>query len=107
MEQAILVLVTCGSPEEAEAIAESLVRERLVACAGAAGPLQSIFWWQGAAQKAAEQLLIMKTRRGLFDQVARRVRELHCYEVPEVVAVPIVEGSADYLKWLESETRPA
>jgi periplasmic divalent cation tolerance protein len=100
----ILVLVTCATAEEAGTIAERLVEERLAACATVAGPVQSVFRWQGAISRETEHQLILKTRRACFDALAQRVRELHSYEVPEIVALPIAVGSADYLNWIDENT---
>jgi len=98
----IAVNITCGSMEEAEKISKTLVNEKLVACANILGGMDSIFWWEGKVQRTSEVLVMMKTVRPNFDKVAARVKELHSYQVPEIIAFPIVEGSNDYLKWIES-----
>jgi periplasmic divalent cation tolerance protein len=98
--QAIIVFVTCGSLDEAEQLAETLVRERLAACVNVASPVTSIYRWQGALQRDQEWLLIIKSAAAVFASLEARVRELHSYDTPEVIAVPIVAGSAAYLDWL-------
>ncbi len=102
--EAILVLVSCDGPDEAEKIGRTLVAERLAAGASCAGPVRSVFRWEGKLESAVEHLLLIKTRADLFDDVARRVQELHSYELPEVIALPILAGSERYLKWIEDST---
>jgi periplasmic divalent cation tolerance protein len=104
MTDCVVVLVTVGSREEAERIAEALVTERLAACVNVAGPITSIYHWQGRVERGQELLLIIKTRAALWDQLEARVKSLHSYQNPEVIAVPISAGAAAYLEWLRSET---
>ncbi|MEM0096506.1 MAG: divalent-cation tolerance protein CutA [Candidatus Bathyarchaeia archaeon] len=99
--QYIIVLVTAPSKNEAEKIAKTLLEERLIACANIIGPVHSLFWWLGKIDKAQEHLIIMKTRKALFGKVCERVKALHSYQIPEIIAMPITEGSKDYLKWLD------
>jgi periplasmic divalent cation tolerance protein len=98
----IVVNITCGNMEEAEKISKALVEEKLVACANILGGIKSIFWWEGKVERSPEVAVTMKTVRNNFDKVAARVRELHSYQVPEIIALPIVEGSKDYLQWIEN-----
>jgi periplasmic divalent cation tolerance protein len=100
MPEFIIVFVTAGSPAEADHLARVLVEERLAACANRIGPIQSVYRWEGKLEQSEEHLLIIKTPRELFAALEKRVRELHSYSVPEIVAVPIVDGSQDYLRWL-------
>jgi len=100
----VVVLVTAGSPEEAERIGRTVVEERLAACANLLGRVRSIYRWQGAVEDAVEQLLLLKARAADVEALAARVRALHSYEVPEVVALPIDGGSAPYLAWLAEST---
>lgn len=95
-----MVFVTAGSPEEGERLARALVEERLAACVNRITPVRSIYRWEGKVEQSEEELLVIKTRRGLFERVKKRVQELHSYSVPEIVALPIVEGSEGYLRWL-------
>ncbi|MEM2104090.1 MAG: divalent-cation tolerance protein CutA [Candidatus Bathyarchaeia archaeon] len=97
----IIILVTASSKEEAEKISEILLNEKLVACVNIMGPVYSSFWWMGKIDKAEEHLILMKTKRGLFNKLSKRVKAIHSYKVPEIIAVPILEGSEDYLKWIE------
>lgn len=104
MNDGIIVLVTAGSEEEARKIATILVEEHLVACVNIASPVQSVFFWEGKTQDARESLLICKSRGSLFEKIVKRVKELHSYSVPEIIALPIVAGSADYLDWVLKST---
>jgi len=98
----IIVLVTTASKQEAEEIVQHLLGDKLIACGNIVGPVTSFFRWSGKVQRAKEFLVLMKTRRGLFQRLSDVVKTLHGYEVPEILAVPIVEGSKDYLDWLTS-----
>ena len=97
--------VTASSTEEAQMIAKTLVRERLVACANILGEIQSVYWWDGAVQNDDEVALILKTRKGLVSQVSQRIVALHSYECPCVVALDVSDGNQDYLKWIVKETQ--
>jgi periplasmic divalent cation tolerance protein len=103
-EEFVVVLVTAGSSEEAARIGQTLVAERLAACANVVGPIRSIYRWQGAIEDAAEHLLLLKARARDVTVLGERVRALHSYEVPEVLALPIRAGSAAYLAWLAEST---
>ena len=95
-----IVLTTAGSREEAVKIASALVERRLAACANIVGPIHSVYRWQGKVENADEHLLIIKTTAKLFDSVAGAIRELHSYELPECIQLPIESGSAEYLEWI-------
>jgi len=95
-----IVLVTASSREEAEKIVQRLLEEKLIACANIISPVHSLFWWQGKIDQAQEHLILMKTRRDLFEKLTEIVKSLHIYTVPEIIAIPIIEGSADYMAWL-------
>jgi len=101
----IVVLVTAPSEDEAAKIGRALVDERLAACANIVTGVRSIYRWEGKVEDEPEALMVIKTREELFDSLESRVRELHPYSVPEVIAIPIVKGSQAYLKWLHEETR--
>jgi uncharacterized protein involved in tolerance to divalent cations len=103
MTDFLVVYVTAGSADEAEHIAGTLVEERLAACVNRVSGVRSTYRWEGKIERAEEELLIIKSRRGLFDRLRRRVEELHSYSVPEIIALPLVEGSESYLKWLDEE----
>jgi periplasmic divalent cation tolerance protein len=96
----IIVLVTTAKKVEAEKIAQTLLKERLIACANILNPVTSFFFWSGKIDKAEECLMVMKSRRDLFAELAECLKGLHSYEVPEVLAIPVVEGSAAYLAWM-------
>ena len=105
MDDAIIVMVTCSNAQEAETIANALLEEHLVACVNIAGRIRSLFHWQGAIARESESLLLMKTTEGRFEALARRVKELHSYEVPEIIAMPIQVGNPDYLNWIRESTQ--
>lgn len=99
--------VTAGSREEALAIGRTVVEERLAACANVLDGMSSIYWWQGALEQASEAVLILKTRAELVERLTARIKDLHSYECPCVVALPIDAGNPDYLDWIARETKPA
>ena len=105
MSQPIIVLVTCGSEEEALRIANVLVEENLAACASMISPIRSIYRWEGKICDEKEWLLIIKTQGHRFAELEKKVRTLHSYSVPEIVSLPITEGSPPYLTWLVEMTR--
>lgn len=102
--QPLVVYCTCPDQTTAERIAEALVAERLAACANVVPGLISIYRWQGQVRREAELLLIIKTRGVDYSLLEARIRELHPYEVPEIVALPIQAGAAEYLGWLADST---
>jgi periplasmic divalent cation tolerance protein len=109
MTDSIVILVTAGSETEAEKIARALVEEQLAACVNILSPIRSIYRWQGQVADDREWLLLIKTRAERFAAVESRVKALHSYQVPEVIALPIVAGMEGYLRWLResvSEPRP-
>ena len=97
----IVVFVTAKDKQEAQKIARRLVEDKLIACANIVDGVKSVFWWQGKTDEADETLLIMKSEKRLFKKIAAAVKALHSYDIPEVIALPIVDGSADYLKWMK------
>ena len=106
MTQKILVLVTCGSVQEAQQIGRALVQERLAACVNVVqAPVESIYRWKGRVDTAMEFLMIIKSSREQFSALEERIRKLHSYEIPEIIAVPIEKGSRDYLAWLTDSVR--
>jgi periplasmic divalent cation tolerance protein len=98
----ILILVATKDKQEAENITKALLNERLIACGNISGPVTSFFHWSGQIEKSEECLVVMKSRMDLFAQVAERVKGLHSYEVPEILALPIVGGSQTYLDWMNT-----
>jgi periplasmic divalent cation tolerance protein len=102
----VVVLVTAPNAEEGARLGRTLVDERLAACANVIGPIRSIYRWQGAVEEADEHLVLLKARGADVGALETRVRALHPYDVPEVLALPVTAGSAPYLAWLaESTTR--
>jgi periplasmic divalent cation tolerance protein len=101
-----LCYVTAGSRAEALAIARTVVEERLAASANVLDGVTSIYWWQGALEQASEAVLILKTRTELVERLTARIRELHSYECPCVVALSVFAGNPQYLDWIAAETQP-
>src|SRR5512136_2813749 len=100
----VVVFVTCGSEEEASKIAHALVGEGLAACANIVSPIRSIFRWEGKISDEREWLLVIKTQEARFQDLEKRVKSLHSYQIPEVISLPILAGSSSYLNWLEENT---
>lgn len=107
MAEHVQVLTTAGSSEEAERIAAALVERRLAACVQTVGPVRSRYRWRGAIEDAEEWQCLAKTEAGRYEEVETAIRELHSYEEPEIVALPIVAGSAGYLAWISAELKTA
>ena len=104
---AVFAYVPAASTEEAQAIGRALVEERLAACVNILPGMHSVYHWQGAVETAEETVLIAKTRAELADALAARVKELHSYDVPCVVILPITGGPPPFLRWIEDETADA
>jgi periplasmic divalent cation tolerance protein len=98
----IIVLMTASSKKEAENISHKLLEERLIACANIIDGVSSLFWWKQKIEHENETLVIMKSSEKLFKEITQRIEELHSYEVPEVLALPIVAGSQRYLDWMKT-----
>jgi periplasmic divalent cation tolerance protein len=106
MTDKIAVMVTCGSPNEARRIARALVRGRLAACGNILeGPVRSVYRWKGKVETAKEYLLLVKTTRSRFAAVRDTVKRLHRYELPEIIALPVAMGSAEYLRWISESVK--
>ncbi len=103
-EEVIVTFITAPGEEEAAGIARSLVESRLAACVNIVKNVRSIYTWQGKTEDDSEVLMIVKTRKDLFSELSARVRELHSYDVPEVIALPVTHGSEEYLRWLREST---
>ncbi len=95
-----IVLTTTGAKDEARKIADALVERRMAACVNVVGPIESVYRWQGSVESAQEWLLIIKTTAAQFERVRDTIDELHSYELPECIEVPIDDGSAAYLAWI-------
>ena len=96
------IFVTAGSRPEARRIARVLLKRRLVACANIVSGVESHYWWEGKMDHARECLLVMKTHRNRFRAVELAVKQLHTYQVPEIIALPLIAGQADYLRWIDA-----
>lgn len=104
MADEIVIFITASSEDEAAKIASSLVQEHLVACVNIVPNVRSLFFWQGGTQDERESLLICKGRLSHMDRIIRRVKSLHSYTVPEIIALPIIAGSSEYLEWVKEVT---
>lgn len=100
----IMVFVTTASEEEASTIARHLVETRLIACANIVGAVRSIFSWEGKVADEREALMILKSHADRFDELTRKIKALHSYSVPEIIAIPITQGLPEYLQWVRSMT---
>lgn len=106
-ERYLRVETTTDSRDDAAKIAEAVVEARAAACAQVVGPITSIYRWKGGVAQAEEYLVVMKTSAGRYADLERCIRGVHGYDVPEIVATPIVAGGRDYLDWIEAETAPS
>ena len=104
MPSFIQVFTTVEKREDARKIAEVVVGRRLAACVQVVGPIGSTYWWRGKIEDAEEWLCLMKTRKELYGKLEAAVKSVHPYEEPEIIALPIVEGSEGYLRWIEENT---
>jgi periplasmic divalent cation tolerance protein len=103
MESFIQVTTTTESEEQAKKIADFLVATKLAACVQIVGPITSIYRWKGKVENAQEWLCLIKTREDFYTDIELAIKEMHFYETPEIIAVPIIKGSKEYLQWLDSE----
>lgn len=103
----IVVFMTASKEEDAASIAEKAVKEGLAACCSIIPSVRSIYTWKGDVCDDRESLAVFKTRKSLFEKLRKRIKELHSYEVPEIIAVKIEAGHRDYLKWIDEVTRRA
>jgi periplasmic divalent cation tolerance protein len=103
--QNIVVYITAPSEEDAVMIARALVEQKLAACVNIVRNIRSIYSWQGKIEDDMEVLMIAKTQKKHFDALSEKVKELHSYDVPEIIAMPILKGSDDYLEWIKDSTQ--
>jgi periplasmic divalent cation tolerance protein len=103
MESYIQVITTTGKKEDAEKIAMALVERKFAACVQIAGPITSTYRWKGNIEKAEEWQCVIKSRKDLYRDIEKAIKLVHPYDVPEIIAVPIVAGSGDYLEWIKGE----
>lgn len=104
MSSDVIVVLSTMPPAAADAIAETLVGERIAACVNLVGPVRSIYRWDGAVHNEAELLAVIKTTAARRDALIARLRELHPYDVPEILVMPVDHGLAGYLDWVRAET---
>jgi len=104
-EKYIIVLVTAADDDEARLIAKVLLEQKMAACVNIMSGIVSLFWWQDKIDQAGESLLVIKTGRSLLDEVVALVKEMHSYENPEIIALPVAGGSSRYLDWIDKEVR--
>jgi periplasmic divalent cation tolerance protein len=105
VSEPLVVLMTAGSQEEAEKIAQALVGELLAACVNVIPGVTSVYRWEGAVQSDQEWLIIAKSKRDVLDELVQRVQALHSYDVPEIIALPLTGGSETYLRWIDHEVQ--
>jgi periplasmic divalent cation tolerance protein len=101
----IVVFITCAHKKEARAIARALVKDKLAACVNIIDKIESLFWWQGKLESSKEILLMVKSKKQKFNKIVKLVKSLHSYQVPEIIALPIVTGFRPYLKWIDESLR--
>ena len=101
----IVLFITAANIEEAQRIASALLNERKAACVNIVPRINSLFWWQGKLDSAQESLLIVKTKASVLNEIVNLVKELHSYDVPEIIALPIIGGNQDYLEWIGKEVK--
>lgn len=104
MDFPCVIFCMASSEEEAKKLSTALVNEKLAACVNMVSGMRSVYRWKGEVCEAEEWLLIIKSQKAVLDRVIHRIRTLHSYEVPEIIALPIMGGSEDYLNWLEANT---
>jgi periplasmic divalent cation tolerance protein len=101
----IVLLITTATAEEAQRISRVLLEQKKVACVNILPRVNSLFWWQGKLDSAEESLLIVKTKASQLSEIVPLVKELHSYDIPELIALPIIGGNQDYLEWMEKEVK--
>lgn len=102
-DQKVVIFITTGTHEEANQLAEVLLKQRKAACINIVPGVSSRFWWEGQLHSDQESLLIVKAKASLLDEIVGLVKEVHSYDVPEVIALPIIGGNPDYLEWIGKE----
>lgn len=105
MSDYVQIVTTTETKEDATGIAKEMVRQRLAACAQVVGPIQSTYWWKGEIESSEEWLCLMKSRKDLFPEIEMAIKDIHAYEVPEIIAIPIQTGHQPYLDWMEGELK--
>ena len=106
MTDKVVVFVTCGTAAEASKIARALVKQRLAACVNISSPIRSIYRWEGKLADEKEFLMLIKSTRALFPEIILEISKLHSYHTPEIICLPIIDGSRNYLQWLGDSVKP-
>jgi periplasmic divalent cation tolerance protein len=101
----IVVFVTAPDKKVAKNIAQQVIKNKLAACVNIIENVQSLFWWEGKIDAACEALLVIKTRKALLHKLIKKIKSLHSYEVPEIIALPIIAGNKEYLEWIDESAR--
>ena len=101
----VVVLITAKNMQEAKKISGTLVNEKLAACVNIVKGVQSMFWWEGKIDQVSEALLIVKTKKSILRKLIKMVKSVHSYTVPEIIALPILSGDRDYLKWINESVK--
>lgn len=107
MTDKVVILVTASSQKECRKIASHLIEEKLAACVNITQPVQSVYHWEGKVEESREFLMFIKTNRDLFDQIKTEISRIHSYHTPEIICLPIIEGSRNYLQWITDSVRPS
>ena len=103
MTEYIQIFTTTENKKDAEKIAKEVVEKRLAACAQVLGPIESTYWWEGEVEKTKEWLCIMKSRNDLYGELEKAIKGIHPYDVPEILAIPVISGNPGYLQWVDKE----
>jgi periplasmic divalent cation tolerance protein len=101
----IIIFVTAANTAQARKIAKALIKKKLAACVNIVEKIESVFWWKAKVDRGDETLLIIKSKKSLFDSIVKTVKSLHSYEVPEIIALPIAAGEKKYLTWIDDSIR--
>jgi len=105
MEEYIEVITTTEKKEDAERLAKTLVEKRLAGCVQTVGPITSTYRWKGNMEKTEEWLCLIKSKKDLYEELEKSIKEIHPYETPEIIALPIIAGSEEYMNWLSNELK--
>ncbi len=101
----IVIYTTAKDKDEGKEIAQKLLGEKLVACVNILPAIESFYWWQDKIESSQEVLLVIKSKKGLFKKIVKTIQSVHSYDVPEIIALPIIDGSKNYLKWLSDSVK--
>lgn len=105
MNKYVVVFITVSSAKEAEKITKHIIGEKLAACVNIIPEVSSTYWWKNKIENSTESLLIIKTRKTCFKKLIKEVKKIHSYTVPEIIALPIIDGNKDYLKWISDSLK--